>query len=146
MSKDSWYLHLNWDLNWTWDCFTWKNSRINIIRPSKKAQNRHHRNDVRSETKNSNRSNITKRWKELREPIDNDNTLSVEENGEIKVLENIDHSKIPQVAQQCLEKLKKRMHESQIKAAKYRNIAMDKQKLYYDRTIKKYMPGIYTTW
>ena len=31
------------------------------------------------------------------------------------------------------------MQESHTKAAKYRNIAMDKHKLYYDRKIKRYM-------
>ena len=57
--------------------------------------------------------------------------------GEVTIQNNMERIKIPEEAQNYLDKLKRTMEESHSKAALNRNAAMDRHKLFYDRKIKK---------
>ena len=61
-----------------------------------------------------------------------------QEMGDVTILDNQETVKIPEEAQNYLNKLKLAMKESHSKAALNRNAAMDKHKLLYDRKIKKF--------
>ena len=54
---------------------------------------------------------------------------------DVTILNNQERIKIPEEAQNYLEKLKRTMEECHSKAALNRNSAMDKHKLFYDRKI-----------